>query len=295
MNTARNRGIALLAVAATALIFPQLLHAQAWLPEQGSFSTSLTYGNTYNKKHYEADGSEVDLGHTRVNTVGAILAYSPTDRLMLAAGIPYVRSRYDGDFSHPGEIDNGEFHSTFTDLRLDLHFQATLEPIALAPYVAYVLPTTDYVTLGHAAPGRGLEELWLGFYAAKSLDLWIPQTYIQVRYNYAFVEEVVGIHHDRSNVDLEIGYFLNPAWSVRALGSWQDTHGGIDVPIPRTNPLFPYHDQLVGESYLHVGAGATWGITSRIGMFFVYMTSLSGKNGHKLDQGLTLGISYGIN
>ena len=86
--------------------------------------------------------------------------------------------------------------------------------------------THDYETLGHAAPGRGLNELNLGFYIAKSLDQWIPNTYVQARYNYAFVEQVVGVSHDRTNADLEVGYFVNPRFSIRVLYAYQNTHGG---------------------------------------------------------------------
>lgn len=290
--TACYRNIAPFAVLAAALIHPMSLQAQAWLPEEGSFSTSLTYNDTFNKKHYLPNGDEIDAGHTRTRSIGAVLSYSPTDRLMLSAGIPYVRSSYQGDHPHPGEIDNGDYHSTFTDLRLELHYQAMLEPLALAPYVAVVAPVTDYETMGHSAPGRGLEEYWVGFYAGKSLDLWLPRTYVQLRYNYAFVEEVAGVAHDRSNADLEIGYFLNPSWSVRVLGSWADTHGGIDIPVPPTDPLFPYHDQLAAESFFNVGAGVGWSFAPGASLYSIYMTSVEGQNGHKLDQGLTVGLGY---
>lgn len=280
---------------ATTLMLPQLLHAQAWLPEKGNFSAGITYNDVFNKKHYLPNGDEIDAGHARTHSTGVVLAYSPIDRIMLSAGIPYVRSEYHGDHPHPGEIDNSDFHSTWTDLRLEVHFQAMLEPFALAPYVGYLHPVTNYETMGHSAPGRGLDELWLGFYGAKSLDRWIPRTYVQLRYNYAFVEEVVGIAHDRSNLDLEIGYFLNRQWSIRALTSWQQTHGGIDIPIPMSNPLFPHHDQLAAEGYVHVGGGVSWLITPRCGVYSIYTTSVKGENGHKLDQGLTMGFSYGFN
>ena len=276
------------------VLLPSLGIAQAWLPEKGSVAYGLSYNDITNKEHYLADGSEIDLGHTRIHSIALSLSYALSDRLLLTAGIPYVRGKYEGPRPHPTEADDTRYHATFTDARLELHWQATTVPFAFAPYAAFVYPTHDYETLGHAAPGRGLREYWAGFYAGKSLDRWLPRTYLQAHYNYAFVEQVVGIAHDRSNIDLEIGYFFNSRWSARVLGAWQHTHGGIDVPVPPSHPLFPYHDQLAAESYLHVGAGVAWAASERTSVYLLDMTSLQGRNGHKLNQGATLGFSYSI-
>jgi hypothetical protein len=268
--------------------------AQAWLPPAGAFSTALTYNDTLNLKHYMPDGSEADAGHTRTHAYGLGVAYSPTDRIMLTAGLPYVTTRYWGARPHPTEVDDGDEHSAFTDLRVSAHYQLVEAPLAVAPYVAYVTPVTSYETLGHAAPGRGLDEVWFGVWLGKNLDAWLPRTYFQSRVNYAVVEQVAGIKHDRTNVDVELGYFLSPRWSVRAMGFWQVTHGGVDVPMPPSNPLYPYHDQLAAEEYTNVGIGAAFSATANVSLYATGITSLSGRNGHKLDQGLTLGLSYGF-
>ena len=191
------------------------------------------------------------------------------------------------------EIDNGSWHSTVTDLQLSVHFKVTEGPIAFAPYVGVVIPTHEYVVQGHAAPGRGLNEYWVGMYFGSSLNEWIPRTYVQGRYNYAFVDEVAGIAHDRNNADLEIGYFLNSNWSIRVLAGWQDTLGGIDVPVPVTSPLFPYHDRLASESYVKFGGGAAWAINDRWSTYALYMEAVEGKNGHKTDHWMSIGVSYG--
>ena len=282
------------AVAVLLLLSPWFAGAQAWLPEQGTFSWSVVYNSVLNKKHYLPDGDEVDVGHTQTHSIGLIASYALTDRWTVAGGIPYVRSKYDGARPHPTHVDDGDYHTSFTDFRLELHFQALEEPVALAPYVAVILPSHDYETLGHAAPGRGLNEQWLGFFVGKSLDPWLARTYVQARYNYAFVEKVAGISHDRSNADLELGYFPTERWSLRAVVLWQDTHGGIDVPVPPSHPLFDHHDQIAEESFLNVGAGLACSLTDRIDIHALYLTSVSGKNGHKLDTGLTVGLSYRV-
>ena len=108
--------------------------------------------------------------------------------------------------------------------------------------------------MGHSAPGRGLNETWLGFWVGKNLSDWIPNTYVQGRYNYAFVEEVANVKHDHSNLDFEIGHFLNRQWSVRAMSFMRFAHGGVDVPMPASHPLFRHHDQLAATTYTNVGA-----------------------------------------
>lgn len=266
--------------------------AQAWLPPGGSSGISLEFNHTYNKKHYDSHGDEVDAGHTRTLSEYLSATYSPSDRWLLVAGIPYVKARYRGDHPHPDEIDNGDYHGTLTDLRLEAHYQAINGPFALAPYVALVTPVTDYETLGHAAPGRGLNELWIGTYLGRSLDEWIPRTYVQGRVNYAFVEQVAGVKHDRINIDAEIGYFFTPALSVSIVGQWQDTDGGIGVPVPPTDPLFPYHDQLAATRFFNVATSIAWSINDRVHTYVMYGTAIHGMNAHKLDQGVSIGLSY---
>ena len=274
------------------LLFVSDARSQAWLPAGGALALSMTYSNVLNLEHYLPDGGEVDVGHTRTDSYGFLVTYSPNDRVMLTAGLPYVRTRYWGERPHPTEVDNGHHHSTFTDLRLSVHYQWLEQPIALAPYVAVVTPVADYETMGHAAPGRGLNEAWVGFGIGKNLDAWLPRTYAQARVNYAFVEQVADIAHDRSNVDVEVGYFFTPRWSVAALGFWQFAHGGVDVPMPPTNPLFRYHDQLAAESFFNAGLGVSWLAAPTLSMYGNLLTSVRGENGHKLNQGVALGLSY---
>lgn len=285
-------GPLLRALAIGACLHATCANAQAWLPESGTTTFSLGLNDVLNKKHYLPDGSEFDAGHTRVKSTSLSFAWSPSDRWMITGGLPYVRSRYYGERPHPTEIDDGHEHSTFTDLRVEAHYQLLDGPVAFAPFAAFVVPVKDYETLGHAAPGRGLKEYWLGFYTGALLDDWLPSTYVQLHYDYAIVEKVVGISHDRSRADLEFGHFLTPAWALSVNAAWQQTHGGIDVPIPPSNPLFPYHDRLASERYLNVGGGVSWFATPRFSVHAGYATAVNGRNGHKLDHGVNVSVSF---
>lgn len=294
---ARLAGGALLCCLA---LSPLTAGAQAWLPQKGTFSYSVDYSNTLNKYHYTPTGAEVDVGHTDIEVMGFSGSYSPTDRLSINASLPFVRTRYRGPGlgGHNTPIDDGTWHATFTDLQVTANYQVTDGAFGFAPYVGAVIPTHDYTTFGHSAPGRGLYEFWVGGYAGFSLNQWIPRTYVQLRGNYAFVEKVEGIKHDRINATLEIGYFFNPSWNVRAIVSEQWTEGGINVPVLPTDPrfaqLFPVHDVLAAEEFVNVGAGATWVINERMSAYGLYMESIEGSNGHKVEHRFTLGFSYGV-
>jgi hypothetical protein len=292
MRVART---ACLAVTVSLGLLPLQVDAQSWLPAEGSLSFGIDYTDTLHKKHYTATGKEVDAGHTDSQTLSLSANYSPRDRLAFTATLPVVRTRYRGEAGHGGhhlEIDDGRWHTTVTDLLLTASYQATDGVVAVAPYLGVVIPTHDYETLGHSAPGRGLEELWLGAYAGTSLHEWLSNTYIQLRGNYAFVEKVQGISHDRINAMFEIGYFVNPSVSVRALVSSQWTKGGIDVPVPVTDPLFPYHDQLAAEEFVNVGGGCTWVLNDRMSLYGIYVQAIEGENGHKVDHRVTLGFTF---
>ncbi|MGH8250561.1 MAG: hypothetical protein ACREVI_07665 [Steroidobacteraceae bacterium] len=298
MNQVRTHGArAVLAgsaiLLALALLAPAAAQAQAWLPEKGSTSFALAYSEVLHKKHYVNTGGEVDVGHTSSEITNVSGSYSPSDRWMIQASIPYVNARYKGAFPHPSVVDDGSWHATLTDLVVTAHYQAVDGWIGLAPYAGVVIPTHDYVVIGHGAPGRGLEEYWLGFYTATSLNEWIPRTYVELRANYAFVEEVANVFHNRSNAGLELGYYLNESWSVRLLAAKQWTHGGVGIPIPATDPLFPFHDQLAEDEFVNVGAGISRIMNDRLQFYGLYMESIDGRNSHKVDHRVSFGMSYG--
>ena len=128
----------------------------------------------------------------------------------------------------------------------------------------------------------------------KSLDEWLSGVYIVGRYNYAFVEQVAGIAHDRSNLDFELGLFFTPQWSVRALFSAVETHGGIPVPVPPHPSAFRLSRPVGSGTAGNVGAGVSWSMSDRTDVYLLYLHSVWGESAHKLDQGVTFGFSYSL-
>ena len=228
-----------------ACLAPVVAPAQAWLPDKGAFNSTFIFNDVLNKEHWLPNGDTVDVGHTRSQTYALLANYGVTDKVMVSASLPYIITKFwdeRGRPSHGGQpgfdVDDGDEHGAFTDLRVGVHYQLLEQPFALAPFIAYVTPVSDYYTRGHAAQGRGLDEVIVGFGAGKSLDPWLRRTYAQMRYSYGFVEEVQDLKHDRSNLNVELGTFLTSRWNVSLYGAWQWAHGGIDVPVPPSNPYF---------------------------------------------------------
>ncbi len=274
------------------VLWAGLAHAQAWMPSAGSGDVSLAYVDTWFTKHWLTNGGTVDAGHIRAFTYAVGAEYSPTDRLMFSASLPLIESEYHGAHPHPTEVDDGAYHATITDFRMEAHYQLLLQPFAIAPYVAYLFPTHNYETLGHAAPGRGLDETWVGVAVGKTLDQWIPRTYVESRFTYAFVQAVQGISHDKENVEFNLGYFITPYLSIEGLWHWQQTLGGINNPTPPTNPLFPYHDQLGRDNFTNVGGSLAWSYSDHSQFSFSYMTGIAGRNGHKIDDAWSVSYDY---
>ncbi|MGH8130757.1 MAG: hypothetical protein ACRES3_07880 [Steroidobacteraceae bacterium] len=111
--------------------------------------------------------------------------------------------------------------------------------------------------------------------------------------NEGLVLEIADVAHDRTNATLEIGYFLSEFWSARVLASRQWTHGGVDIPIPVSDPLFPFHDQLAADEFVNVEGGVSWTMNKRVSVYALYMQSIDGRNSHKVDHRVSLGMSYG--
>jgi hypothetical protein len=279
--------------------------AQAWLPPKGEMSFSLGYGDVFVNKHYlgtgdnPGDSVETDYGHIRSQSFGIGLTYGVTNRLAVSVGIPFIVTKYYGTpgqnfFPHTIPIDDGHYHGTFQDYRIDLAYQAFNGPIAVAPFVSAIIPSHSYTSFAHAAPGLDLHEYLLGTSFGGRLDRLLPGTYVELTYSYAFVERIMGIHHDRSDAFLELGYFVTPSLSLRGIGTGHYTHGGVAFESPQTTPpeLFPIHDRIDKDSGISLGGGLSYTLTGATTLYASYLTQVQGRGGHKIKDALSFGVSY---
>jgi len=296
MSTIRRSLQVLAILGAGALALPPSAFAQAWVPEKGSGSVSVAVQELNVKKHY-ASTTLVDAGHINTVVVLADVTYGVTDKIAVDLAVPFVSSAYAGTKGHPGtSIDNGDFHSAFTDLRFSVRYNVTRKGAVFTPYIGSIVPSHDYAFYGHSASGERLRELQVGTFVAKLFTSGVPGLFLSGRAAYGFVEKVQDISHNRSMGDLEAGYFFTPTFRAFAMTGAQYTHGGIQFPLgglPAVDPKYKTtHDIVQQVNYLHAGGGFAYSITDAFDLFGSFTRQVAGRNGHALNRGITVGVSW---
>jgi hypothetical protein len=297
----RQRSVSQLVIAALILAAacPVVAYGQAFTPPKGEGSVTFLAQDTLVRHHYFTT-TEVDRGHIRLQSFVWDVNYGVTDKLAIGVAMPYVRAKYYGTAPHPALpgakfLDDERYHGSAQDLRFDVRYNLTRDRVVLTPYVAVIVPTHDYVFLAHSAVGRQLREVQVGVYAARLLDPLLPNAFVQVRYAHGIPERTLNIRPNRSNLDLEVGYFVNESLRVFAMGMGQITHRGIDTPPPGgsslANPLFVHHDQIGRENALKIGAGAALTLTDRVDVFASALKTVDGRNGHSFAYNITTGVT----
>jgi hypothetical protein len=282
--------LALLAAAAP-------VRAQAWLPPRGEAGATLGYARLWDTEQINYQGKGVFPGDTVWNAVALDLSYGVTDRFAVHVGVPFMISKYDGAYPHPplGGVtphDDGSWHSTFQDFTADLRYRLTGGSWAVTPMVGLVVPTHDYPSYGRSAVGSDLVVGRFGVAVGRLLDPLLPDAYLQVHYMYAIPEKVLGISHDSSNLEVDLGYLLGPALSLQVMGFWKETYGGWRLPVdfpPMTSLDFLHHDQLERTQYFRLGGSVAYMITSAMDLNFFFYSTVAARN----DGNMTgLGVAF---
>jgi hypothetical protein len=279
--------------------------AQAWLPEKGSGAVSFQYQNGLVREHYFGS-SAADVGHIESHSVIADVFYGLTDRLAVRFNVPFIVAKYNGPKPHilPGlpNHDNGRYHGTLQDLRFDVRYALTpYRALNVTPFAAAIVPSHNYLYFAHSAAGTDLHEVQIGTFVARTLEPFTRQVFVQARVAYGFFQPVLGIKHNRSYIDLELGYAPRPGFRVFLLGTSLTTHGGVNfVPPPNTlsaleamGPDFwQHHDQIADERSTNIGLGGAVEITRSLDLFGSIGTNVLEVNGHAMARALSVGVTW---
>jgi hypothetical protein len=268
-------------------------YAQAWLPAKGEGSVSVLFSNTLSTKHYLPNVA-YDRGHIDANTMLFDVTYGLTDRMAVTVGLPTVTSRYRGNFPHrPITLDDGNWHTSAQDFRFNLRYNVVRGTVQITPFVGSEIPATDYQYFAHAAPGRQLKEGLAGV----SIGRLFAELGLVVQGQYAIniSQSALDFARRYSTASFESAYFVTPRLRVIGTTSGRIGHTGIDLPV--NGALLPpdqflHHDQISRESFFNVGAGAAVTLTESTDLFFGYTRTLTGRNTHATDRGLSLGLSW---
>lgn len=298
------RRIVYLATLGVLIFLPTTARAQAWVLPEKEGSVSVLYHHIFVHDHVFSAGERYDVGHIRTQLLSADLEFGVTDRFSLRAVLPYVAARYTGGspHAHRGEapaafekLDDGTYHGTIQDLRVEARYGAWEFPLAIAPFVAVNVPTHDYEFFAHSAPGLNMAELQVGTYAGVQRGAFL----LQGRFSYGIYERVTGLRRTRTNVDAEVGWLATRRVRLSAFETLQISHGGVDLPLAEilnrtisAHDWWPHHDQIGRANALNLGGGLSVQITPAIALHGSLLTTVAGRNTHAARYGLTLGTSW---
>ena len=293
----------LLAAAAIVVTFasaPSQVAAQAFTLPQGVWAVTVAWQYVDNTGHRGSDGTLIKVGQSISTGVLFEVDYGVTDRLSGTLGIPYIFAKYtDGEpppFIPYLPVDTCHcWHSTFQDFSLTARYALGDDPWAVTPLVRYVQPSHDYAYRGEAVVGRDLRELQIGVNAGVRLAGLLPRASLQAAYTYSFVQKILDVPNDRSNVFLSIGYAATRRLYLHLDGSWQRTHGGLQFgSFPpgevNTPERLHEHDRMLFDNYWHAGGGLSYSL-GQLDVFASVSKYLSGINTHD-GQVYTVGTTW---
>jgi hypothetical protein len=299
------------AVALTATLAASPVFAQAWVPPARQGTVTVAFQVIENTGHLLTDGSTVPQGRSRDASVYLEADYAITDRFSVVAGVPFVFAKYLGPPPPPGipeppmvrDVDKCYcWQQAWADFGLTARYNLFNGAAALTPSVSYGLPSHDYAYRGEAVVGRHLKEIRLAVDAGLRLDAISPRLALQGRYSYAWVEQVLDVPNNRSNVTAEALFQATNRLQVRGGAYRQITHGGLRLgtegpTLPdgypwgeaATSELFAEHDRLLRDNYWHLGAGFSFSF-AWADVFASYVEFVSGTDTHA-GRAFTAGLS----
>jgi hypothetical protein len=291
---------ALLLIAAIVLSTASPARAQAWLGSRGEITTSFVFSNSFVDEH-DLNGLRDKNSDIFTNSVLADVTFSVRDNLAVTLALPVVSSKFvsAGTPPHPTIQDDGQYHTTATDLRFDVRYNVfNRRNLVITPFVGSVTPSHKYQYFAHAAPGRRVNELTIGTYVGTTIDRLLPGMFVQGRYGYGIQEKFLDVAHNRSQFSGEMGYFATPDLRVFGMVSGQVTHGGVDLS-PTARLVWPTekwqnHDRITNEEFTSVGGGIGWTVNDVIDVFGSYTTMVQAHNTHVLKRGLLFGASIRV-
>lgn len=293
---------------AAAVLLPDHAHAQAWVDEPGSLGVGLDYTFSPSNDIVETDGMSFKDLPIVAHGITLSAEYTPIENLAISAQLPLLMVKYDGpnsmSFPPHGRYDDGDLHTTLTDFRAGVRYSVLQEPyLVVTPHVAFSIPVADYETVGFATAGRHLKQLHVGASVARTFSPSLPMAYFHASFEFTFAErydktrvtEVFG--QNRSDSSLLLGYFfLDGKLNVSVGGNLRLAHrNGVDfTALPMLPPdAFTYHDPLLREQFLLLGAGVGYALTDTISASVqarIYTWGTNTRDANVFGLGLTWGI-----
>jgi len=292
----------LVAVVSVAVLAPAAAFAQsAWIPGKGESHLAFQYQYVSAGDHLfsgpiEPYGSAIDLGKVQSQVMVLHLDVGITDKLAVSGSIAFISAKYtEGGVPlfGPGVpnaedpvVDNGDWQSAFQDGRIAARYAAFDNGTwALTPQISYGFPANDYITFGHVAQGKDINELQVGLNWGRILSSSdTPFGYLFGTVAYSFMEDAEDFPLSRTDVLVGFGYFLKHL-DLNLYTNYQNIHGGLDwyrdLGDDATEGHFMDHDRAAAEDFWRVGVGVIVPVSLSFKTYADISTTLWGVNTHE--------------
>jgi hypothetical protein len=170
----------------------------------------------------------------------------------------------------------------------------------LTPFADAVIPSHHYESLGQSVVGRDVRALVIGTAVSGFPDV-LPGLYFQGQVSHSFVQQVLSIRANQTNVDSEAGYFITPRLAARFIEAFEFTHNGVEfvgsqplIVTHRTNetsfPIRLNHDRLLMTRVVNLGGGVSLALSDSVDVFASAATFAWGRNVQR-DHFYTAGVN----
>ncbi len=160
----------------------------------------------------------------------------------------------------------------------------------MTPSISVGVPSHDYSYYGEATLGRNLNEVRIAIDVGGRLDAISSRLSVSGRYSYAFVEKVLELANNRSNMALASDVLITRKLSARAAFLWQRSHGGLRSDEFSSDEEFQQYDRLIKDNNFQITGGASYSLP-RVDLFLSYTHYVNGTDTHA-GGALTTGMSW---
>lgn len=293
--------------------------AQAWVGDKGSLDVGFDYNFAFSSKVI-GDGDVEDFPDAGTNSHQLMVSaeYAPIRNLAVSFQLPLLMTKYTGEvdpntgrpavpaYDHCniapspctiGTYDDGDFHTTLTDLRAGARYQVLDEPVAIAPHVAFSIPVADYETVGNVVGGRHLKMLHVGAGIGYLIG---DKSYTHLLYEftlaekYGDVDSVTQHSQNRSDLAFIIGTkLLDYRLDLHADVNVRRTHGGLGFSalLSATPEEVAVHDAILDEDVLLVGGGIGYQLSDALAVSLSGRAFVAGQNTLNANV-LALGLAW---
>lgn len=218
-----------------------------------------------------------DSGNVSFFTYGLEVGYFVADHWEVHASVPYIVSSFSGPFPHPKLtcvdptglgcppvlVDNGDYHGTLQDWDAGVRYHFDYNGLLIAPSLDLYVPSHNYPYYGTAAYGERTTKFGIGIELSHQFDF--SNVFYRMHYQYVFDHHVLGVNNDYYTFGLDLGYFISPRLSVRAItdvrlggGLSDDQLGAAIGDAGLASPYWILHDKFRLQEHGLVGGAVDY-------------------------------------